>query len=138
MRRIETNTHLLQTQAYLKLRKHRLRQVTSTSFKFAESERFKFDKWQQFALNGMTTFLIFGHPTQLRFCNKRGDCSLDSGIFSLELALDRVFAAGKFLLCPQLHPQFKSCIFKQPFKLTWVRFVQQARSSSMADWEKVP
>lgn len=63
---------------YLKLRKQRLKQATSTSFKFADRERFNDDKWKQRAAGGMRTFLIFGQPTQLRFCSNRFGCSIGS------------------------------------------------------------
>lgn len=104
--------------SYLKLRKHRLQHATSTSFKFAESEMFKDDKWVKRATEGIKTFLTFGHPTQLRFCSKRSGCCCSSW--------------------EVLKLQFKSCILTHPFKLTWVKWVQQARSSSMEAWHKLP
>lgn len=128
----QANPHLLERMPYLKLRLHRLRQMISTSFKFADKERFKYNKWKQCAIGGMRTFLIFGHPTQVRFCSRRLGCSLDRWAFSCELVPDEMFSAGNSVICPLLQPQFKSCIFTQPFRLTCVRCVQQARSSSMA------
>lgn len=40
-------------QNYLRLRKQRLKQATSTSFKFADRERFNEDRWKQPAAAGM-------------------------------------------------------------------------------------
>jgi hypothetical protein len=53
------------------LREHKFKQETSTSFRFAERERFNEVKWKQRAAGGMRTFLIFGQPTQLRFWSRR-------------------------------------------------------------------
>lgn len=59
---------------HLKLRKQRFEQARSTSLRLADRERFSDDKWQQRAAGGIRTFLIFGQPTQLRFCSKRLGC----------------------------------------------------------------
>jgi len=49
-----------------------------------DRERFREERSKQRATGGMATFLIFGQPTQLRFCNKRFGCSVDTGRFSSE------------------------------------------------------
>lgn len=120
------------------MRKQRLKHARSTSFKFEDRERFNDDKWKQRAIGGMRTFLIFEQPTQLRFCSKRFGRWIISWLLSDETMPDGTEILDKSGNCPLLQPQFRSCMLTQPFKLTWVRCVQQARSSSMADWQRVP
>lgn len=125
--------------SYLRLRKHKLTQAMSTSLKLEDRERFSDDKWKHRATWGITTFLMLGQPTQLRFCSKRLGCSTGKGMaWSWEYKSTEQPMLGSSGSWSLLQPQFRSCIFAYPFKLTWVRRVQQARSSSMADWQRVP
>ena len=87
---LKTTLTTSRKKGYLKFRKHKLKQARSTSFKFADRERFNDDKWKQRAAGGMKTFLILAQPTQFRFCSKRLACSIGSWMFSSECMEDEV------------------------------------------------
>lgn len=101
-----------------------------TSFRFADKDKFSDERCKHWAGSGMRTFLILGQPTQLRISKSRsGRLSMGSTRLS-----HWIMSEG-----PPLGPaQSKLCMLTHPLKFTWVRWVQQARSSSIAGWHMKP
>ena len=122
-----TNAHW----CYLKFNMKRLEHVKSTSFKLVERLRLILDRCRKFAIEGITTFLILGHPVQLRTSSRRPDRSLISSLLiGEELGEQKSTAISTELLSSD--PHTNSWKFVHPFKFTLTKLVQQARRSSIA------
>ena len=116
---------------YLKFNEWRLEHIKSTSFKFVERLRLILDKCRKFAIERITTFLMFGHPVQLRTSSRRPDCSLISS-FLAGAQFGGQKSTGISTELQSSDPHTNSCKFVHPFKFTLTKFLQNARRSSIA------
>lgn len=121
-----TNAHW----CYLKFNVKRLEHVKSTSFKLVERLRLILDKCEKFAIEGITTFLILGHPVQLRTSSRRPGCSLISSFLIGELGGQESTGISTEPLSPDSHTN--SWKFVHPLKFTLTKLLQQARRPSIA------